>query len=83
MFLVKILVPLYRYNIKLASYYDARADVLELVVMGFSEDKAYDTFAKLTPALTPEGIDFGSPPSSPTDQAIELAKHILESQKIK
>ena len=83
LFLVKILVPLYRYNIKLASYYDARADVLELIGPGLREDKAYDTLAKLTSALTPEGIDFGSPPPSPTDQAIELAKHILEFQKIK
>jgi hypothetical protein len=83
LFLVKILVPLYRYNIKLASYYDARADALELMnIQGFGGG-ADTMFEKLSTVLTPETIDFGNPPSSPAEQAIELAKYVLESQRNK
>jgi hypothetical protein len=53
-FLVQILVSLYRYNIRLASYYDARADALQL-----SNRSAGEEFAKLVLVLSPENLEFG------------------------
>ena len=54
LFLVQILVSLYRYNIRLASYYDARADALQL-----SNRSEGEEFAKLVLVLSPENLEFG------------------------
>jgi hypothetical protein len=70
-FLVSILTPLYRYNIRLAAYYDARADVLELMKSDLKKVGFIDLAASLTPSL-----DFGKAPSTPIEQIIELARHI-------
>jgi predicted PurR-regulated permease PerM len=83
LFLVKILVPLYRHNIKLASYYDARADALELIIISGSEDRIVNMFEKFTTILTPANVDFSAPPASPADQVIDFAKHVIETQKAK
>ncbi len=72
LFLVQILVSLYRYNIRLAAYYDARADGLELVTTGSSEQ-----IESIVRALSPESIDFGKSPMSPATHAVDLAKEIL------
>lgn len=82
LFLVKILVPLYRYNMRLASYYDARGDALELMLC---TDEAPNEirFQNLTEILTPERVEFGESPNSPTDQAFELAKQLVKAQSIK
>lgn len=71
-FLVSILTPLYRYNIRLATYYDARGDVLQLLDTKLSAVG----FVELSQALTPS-FDFGKAPATPMDQAIELARQIL------
>ena len=70
-FLVSILTPLYRYNIRLATYYDARADVLALM----DTKLAGVGFINLATALTPL-FDFGKAPSTPIEQVIELARHL-------
>lgn len=80
LFLVKILVPLYRYNVKLASYYDARADALQIGL--FEGTFTLEAFEKLASVLTPTRIDFAASPISPADQAFELAKHVVTSQKL-
>ncbi len=70
-FLVQILVNLYRYNTRLASYYDARADaVLMTRFVGLD-------FEKLVHLLSPDGFDFGRQPKSPAGNAVELAREIL------
>ena len=71
-FLVSILVPLYRYNVRLGAYYDARADALAL--MGGSNITAA-RFTEFADALTPSH-DFGKAPATPAQQVIELAKAI-------
>lgn len=74
LFLVGILVRLYRYSARLASYYDARADALLLLGNApFSIAK----FEKLVGALSPETYDFGRIPTSPTQQAVDLAKEVI------
>jgi hypothetical protein len=71
-FLVAILVPQYRYNIRMAAFYDARADSIRLA--GKLPAIAHiDDLEKTILAMTPS-IDFGKAPSTPIDQLIELIK---------
>jgi hypothetical protein len=69
LFLVQILVPLYRYNIRLAAFYDARADAITLV-----ENRPSEQLETLVSLLSAEAIDFGKSPVSPTQQALELVR---------
>jgi hypothetical protein len=62
-FLVQILVGLYRYSLRLAAFYDARSDALVLRKTG-DED-----FVKWTTALTPRDIDFGRNATTPSQHA--------------
>jgi len=80
LFLVKILVPLYRYNMKLAYYFDARADALELLTADAKEERTVTAFEQLLSTLSPAGIDFGPSPQSPSEEALELAKQIINSK---
>lgn len=75
LFLVQILVPLYRYNTKLAAFYDARADALNLV----SDDPS--GFEQIVNILSPDTVDFGKSPAAPTQQAFEFAKEVVTSQR--
>lgn len=72
-FLVQILVSMYRYSIKLAALYDSRADMLQLL----PEEEAL-SFEKLTILTTTENIDFTKQDKAPADYALELAKKIIE-----
>lgn len=72
LFLVQILVPLYRYNVKLAAFYDARADALTLV-----ENQSTEELERLVCVLSPDVVDFSKPPESPTQQAFELVKEVI------
>lgn len=68
-FLIQILVPAYRYNIKLAAFYEARADALEM--RSEIPDCPLD---KLILLLSPDSINFGKGISSPTDNLLEVVK---------
>jgi|GEM_PF-4547986 len=72
LFLVQILVTLYRYNMRLASFYDARIDALKLA--GSSTIKE---LGELIMHLSPEQLDFGKTPATVTEQAFDLAKTLL------
>lgn len=76
LFLVQILVPLYRYNKRLATFYYACADALEL--LDTEADPA--AFATLTYALSAGHIDFGKPPTTPAEQALDVTTRILGAQ---
>jgi hypothetical protein len=65
-FLVGILVPQYRYNIRMASFYDARADSVRLA------DKV-DDLGVIATVMTPN-IDFGKAPATPWEQIVEVIK---------
>jgi hypothetical protein len=71
LFLVSILVPLYRYNIRLSAFYEARADAIRLLG---SEARASD-FSIIAAILTPSH-DFGPLPRTPVDQLSELIKTV-------
>ena len=70
-FLVSILTPLYRYNIRLAVYYDALADALELMKSDLKKVGFTDLAVSLTPSL-----DFGKAHATPIEQVIELARQL-------
>ncbi len=76
LFLVQILVNVYRYNVRLAAFYDARADGLELATG--TSDLPLD---KLIGALSPDGFDFGKAPPLPIQVAAELVKEVLSAGK--
>jgi len=75
-FLVQILVTLYRYSSRLAAFYDSRADALQL-----SKDGAFNSAEVSIGVLGPERVDFGKEPRSPIENSIELAREILRLQK--
>jgi hypothetical protein len=77
LFFVGILVNLYRYNVRLAGYYDARADSLEMLEMDFDKE----SFVRLVTSVSPEQYDFGKNPNSPTDQAIDIVHKISNKFK--
>jgi hypothetical protein len=76
-FLVQILINLYRYNIRLSAFFDARADALEL--FGDRDLEAVH-LPDLINSLSPDNLDFGKGPQSPAQQAIDLAREIISRQ---
>ena len=75
-FLVGILVNLYRYNTRLAAFYEGRADALWIADM-FPEMR----LDELVATLAPDGMDYGRMPKSPADQAVALAREIVNAGK--
>ena len=67
-FLLQLLVSLYRYDTRLASYYDARADALVLCDLGD------ENLAAIVPLFSPDALTFGARPKFAIDQVLDLAK---------
>lgn len=74
-FFVKILLDFYKYNIRLSSYYKARAD--SLIIVGKYDKK----FHKLLPALSPEPFDFEKAPKAPTEDFKTYTLQLLSTLK--
>ena len=64
-FLVQLLVRLYQYSLRLASFWESRADAI-LLAESFA-DKKTERFDNLVSVLAPDAYDFKSPPKSPLD----------------
>jgi hypothetical protein len=75
-FFVSILVSLYRYNIRLAGFYVARADALRLL----GPEITVSDFALVVTALSPT-VEFGKAPQPPVGQLIDLLKTAKETAK--
>lgn len=69
LFLVQTLITLYRYNTRLAAFFDSRADVLELL-----REATSDKLATLVQLFAPEAIDYGRLPRTPSEQLLAIAK---------
>ena len=65
-FLVQVLVRLNQYSLRMASFWDSRADAI-LLASSFSDSKAKN-FDDLVSALAPDTYDFKAPPSSLLDR---------------
>jgi hypothetical protein len=69
LFLVQILIRVFRYNTRLANFYTARAQALEL----YSKDQTNLNFKDLVASLSPDNLDIGMS-KNPSEQLLELAK---------
>jgi hypothetical protein len=70
-FLVTILVPQYRYNLRMAGFYHARSD--SLLLGARTEFNSPDELGRIVTMLTPN-IDFGKAPPTPVEQVVEAIK---------
>jgi hypothetical protein len=68
-FLVTILVPQYRYSIRMANFYRARYDSLELL----PEKIGVEDFERVVSIMTPN-IDFAKSPPTPWEHILEVVK---------
>lgn len=70
LFIVQILVNLYRYTMRMSAYYLSQADAMLL-----AEDGG-DGLLKVVPVLSPQDVDFGKAPQTPVqnlEKVLELA----------
>ena len=74
LFLVQILVGLYRYNARLAAYYDARADAVMMA------DRP-TMILELVAGLTPDGVDFTKGLKTPAGEFRDVLKEVLRERK--
>lgn len=75
LFLVQILVPLYRYNTRLAAYYEARGDALEIVSL--DDPERLEGLERLVASLSPDSVTFGQHPATPVDKVLGVARSAL------
>jgi len=68
LFLISVLVPIYRYNVRLASYYLARADTLVL-----ARDTKVENFSEMMKLLTPVHA-FEKEPTTPIESVSSFVK---------
>jgi hypothetical protein len=69
LFLTSILIPVYRYNVRLGTYYLARADTLMLC-----RDSEITDFGEIIKLLTPS-YEFDKEPTTPIDSVASLVKN--------
>ena len=72
----QILISFYRYNLRLAAFYDARADAIELLA-----DGPIDDLRPLVSSLSADQIDVGKVPKTVTQEIIELSEAIAMIRK--
>jgi hypothetical protein len=77
-FLVQTFITIFRYITRLAAYYQARVDALQLVS---GIDVSIADLQMLASIFSPETYDFGKLPRGPTEQALDLARTIIASQR--
>lgn len=75
-FLVQILIGLYRYNTRLVAFYQSRKDFISLW------DRKVENISKFTELVTPSGVDFGKDPKHPLEDIINaVAARVPKGQK--
>ncbi|MEZ5084327.1 MAG: hypothetical protein R2750_12915 [Bacteroidales bacterium] len=70
---VQILINLYKYNLKISAFYEARADALII-------SETSDELIKVINSFSPDEIDFGKRIDTPTKELLEAAKSVLNSK---
>ena len=80
-YLVNILVNLYRYNMRLAAFYQARGDAMETALASGCDigTMMTETLSEFAHAYTPEEVNFGARPAPPTET---IAKTFQELAKV-
>ena len=79
-YLVNILVNLYRYNMRLAAFYQARGDAIDtaLAVGADLSGLAGTSLAELAGSHTPEDVTFGARPAPPTEAILNAIKDVAK-----
>jgi hypothetical protein len=72
LFFAHIVFSMYKYSIRLAGHYDARADALELLAKVADPSR----LEVLTKTLSPDAYDFGNAPKAPTDIVVEALANL-------
>jgi hypothetical protein len=72
-FLVQILVGVYRYSLRLASFYEGRADAIRMARGDLKE------FRKIVSVLSAEKVPFGPDAKTPIHQIVELAEKLSKA----
>ena len=80
-FLMHVLVRLHQYSLRLAAFWDARADAV-LLAQSFACHKA-ETFDDLVAALAPDAYDFKPTPKSGQEAVLNLAGQLLRRESRK
>lgn len=78
LFLIQILVPMYRYNTRLSGFYHSRADALQLI-----RTADFSQLSMLVDVLAPDDVEFGRAPKTPTQEIIDLAVKLAGNEKSK
>lgn len=78
-YLVQLMVNLYRYATRLAAFYKARGDAILLIqVSGASVKEATSlSFDALATSLSPDSVDFGKSPATPNQDLLALVRGAL------
>ena len=72
----QILIGFYRYNLKLAAFYDARADAIELL-----SGETLENLPSIVAILSADQIEMGKPPKTPMEEVVRLVEALVEMQK--
>jgi hypothetical protein len=79
-FLVQVLVNLYRYNMRLAAFHDARAHALTIALAsGQSPASWLPDFRDLAATLSPSEVDFGRAPNVPAKDLVDLTREVVRA----
>lgn len=78
LFFIQILWGLYRYYMRLSTYYGSRADGLRLVLSHLHRPDGLPNVGELIGLFSPS-VDFGRSPASTPQAAVALAKTLIES----
>lgn len=80
--MVHYLMSLARYNLRLAAFYQARRDTIQLNEMEeLPRPENVDELGRMMEALSPDGLDFGRSPKTAADMAMQLARTIGYDRK--
>ena len=78
LFLLATLGSLYRYNVRMAGFYHARADALELMELELDREQ----FDKLSDTLAADQVEFKGT-RTPADMATEITKEVISKLDLK
>ena len=80
-FVVQIFINLYRYFLRLAAYYEARADGISLIVANDNalNSRLPENLTNLFVSLSPDTVELGNPPNSPVNEVAESAAKLAQA----
>lgn len=88
LFLMQHLSTRIRYHLRLAAFYDARADAMDWIeaagldrLAASSQDERIAAFERVTRVVSPDDVDFGSSARMTTEQAARFAESVWRGKE--